>query len=540
MSRNEEFDIKAQADAVTALFDQRRGMEALQRLEQIRTGQPQVIQDALDRFIAPSAAPYLEAPGIVAPASAAFAAALERLERAKGAPTLPALNEMTALASDAQRYDVYASIVLVRGTAAAANALDRQQRVILGLRQENSTLAASTREHPAQLAVDDPATPGDDSRRGTGIYNDRIVVLWKDANGTRHLETMERANTEPTARYDAHARPTPARASTPYANVSFRRAEGMDVNGDGTADLGRLAGGTIEMHRTTHGQGGNTHVAFRPTEEAVRRGQGQVQRDTNADGWFNQADINGVQDLNDTFKIHMGSREKTDSAGCQTIHRDDYGDFLAAATGNPAQTRWQYVLTSTTPGQAVRAELDRVPGAERQDAAPPRPQQGARPDQPPAAPQGRLQGQPPGREGSGSPSQGAAHPDHPDHAMLQQLRGLVRGLDAQHGREYDALSEQLSHALLPVAKRNGMTRVDHLILNRGDGQTRPAENLFLVQGTPGDPAALRAVVKTEAAVNTPLQESAAQLRAVNQEIEARHVASTQQPPAHRAPGPVLG
>jgi hypothetical protein len=85
-----------------------------------------------------------------------------------------------------------------------------------------------------------------------------------------------------------------------------------------------------------------------------------------------------------------------------------------------------------------------------------------------------------------------------------------------------------------------MTRVDHLILNRGDGQTRPAENLFLVQGTPEDPAALRAVVKTEAAMHTPLQESAAQLQAVNQEIEARQVASTQQPPAHRAPGPVLG
>ena len=48
MNRNVEFDIKAQADAVAALFDQRRGTEALQRLEQIRAGQPQVVQDALD------------------------------------------------------------------------------------------------------------------------------------------------------------------------------------------------------------------------------------------------------------------------------------------------------------------------------------------------------------------------------------------------------------------------------------------------------------------------------------------------------------
>lgn len=114
------------------------------------------------------------------------------------------------------------------------------------------------------------------------------------------------------------------------------------------------------------------------------------------------------------------------------------------------------------------------------------------------------------------------------------------GLDVQHGREYDTRSEQLSHALLPVAKQNGMTRVDHLILNRGDGEIGAGENLFLVQGTPGDPAALRAVVKTGTAINTTLEESAAQLQAVNQQLETRHVASTQQPSAHRAPGPVLG
>ncbi|HZF96738.1 MAG TPA: hypothetical protein VEY92_00570, partial [Pseudoxanthomonas sp.] len=229
------------------------------------------------------------------------------------------------------------------------------------------------------MAVDNPATPVDESQRGTGIYNDRVVVLWKNADGTRHVETVERANTEPTARYDAHARPSPARASSLYANVNWARGEGSDVNVDGVADLGRLAEGTIEMRRDTHptpGPGGNTHVAFRPTEEAVRRGQGQVQRDTNADGWFNQADINGVQDLNNTFKIHMGSFGSTDSAGCQTIHRDDYPRFLAAATGNPGQTHWQYVLTSTTPAPAVRAELDRAPEAGRQDAPPQRPQQG--------------------------------------------------------------------------------------------------------------------------------------------------------------------
>ena len=97
-----------------------------------------------------------------------------------------------------------------------------------------------------------------------------------------------------------------------------------------------------------------------------------VQRDTNADGYFTAGDPRGTQDLNPTFKIHSGSRRNTDSAGCQTIHPDDYRAFIDAAQSNPRQTRWQYVLTSTEGGlfHNVQRGGDRPPAAQPDAGAP--------------------------------------------------------------------------------------------------------------------------------------------------------------------------
>ena len=71
-----------------------------------------------------------------------------------------------------------------------------------------------------------------------------------------------------------------------------------------------------------------------------------IQRDTNGDGYFNGDDANGVQDLNSSFKIHSGSRSNTDSAGCQTIHPDDYQEFINAVRTNTAQEFVTYVLVT--------------------------------------------------------------------------------------------------------------------------------------------------------------------------------------------------
>src|SRR5690606_9573687 len=95
-----------------------------------------------------------------------------------------------------------------------------------------------------------------------------------------------------------------------------------------------------------------TRIALRPSDGQLtpERSRGLVERDTNGDGLFTAADPNGVQNLNPTFKIHSGSRQNTDSAGCQTIHPDDYLDFINLVRSNPDQELFQYVLTSTHDG----------------------------------------------------------------------------------------------------------------------------------------------------------------------------------------------
>jgi len=395
-----DINIRASADRVIALLEQNRAREAMQLLAREREGERLAVQEALDRYVAAGAQQQLSAlqrPGsLSANDAAAMAPDLQRLQAARAAPRFPVVavaangepdprgtNELNGL-SASQTYDIYASIVESRGTQPARDALDRQERVILGLRQENSTLA--TMDNLATRGVDESLTPS-----GKGVYDDRMIVLWKDANGNGHAQQLLRANTEPTAVYDHHAgsnghRPFAhgdterQRAASPgYESVrSPRKIEGEDVNGDGLRDLGRMREGTYEMEATTHawpGLRGVTSFSLRPTAAAVRNGPLQVERDSNADGYFTTADVNGRQPLNQSFKIHLGSRGSTDSAGCQTIHVDDAREFIAAAQGAAGQTRWQYVLTSTTPGAArdVQVGPDVAPDAQRapQRAAPP-------------------------------------------------------------------------------------------------------------------------------------------------------------------------
>lgn len=341
-----DIDIRVVADRVIAQMRQGQPDRALQLLEIEREGERRVVQEALDRYVSVGAreqideihqSDRLQSPELVP--------VLERLRRAGQPPRVPDYNgreidqpnELVGL-TNAQKFDVYASIVETRGSQAAKDALQNEESVLLGLRKETSTLASM----------------GDRGPRGTGVYDDHIVVLRKQANGERHVFIADRASTEPTAQYDERAEPGPRRERTPYANVAWRRSEGEDVNRDDISDMGRLAEGTIEMADADHPNPrlAMTTDAFRPSVEQMRppRDAHRVQRDSNGDGWFTQNDINGVQGLNPSFKIHSGSRANTDSAGCQTIHPADYLAFNNAARANPQQTRWQYVLTSTEGG----------------------------------------------------------------------------------------------------------------------------------------------------------------------------------------------
>jgi hypothetical protein len=340
-------------------------------------------------------------------------------------------------------------MVVTRGNTAAQDALSTNDRVILGMRNEDRSTV----------------------NNGRGEYDDRLVVLWKDADGSRHAREFNHATTEPTAQYDAHSKTNPR--SPGFGDVTAKtKTEGEDVNQDQVRDLGRLAEGTTEMAQTTHPFGKTTEFALRPTNEAVRQGQNQVERDSSGDGWFDSRDVNGVQDLNNTFKIHRGSSANTDSAGCQTIGGGEYNQFVTTVRGTPGQASWQYVLTSTAPGRQQEQQHT------QQADAPAR--NGARPN-------------------ADDPRQ----PTHPDHALQQQISTQLRGL----GGRYAEHADTYSLSLLYDAKANNLQHVDRIALSNAVG-TRPAgDTLFLVQGTPGDPSAQRIGVSTENATNMTVEAS---------------------------------
>ena len=316
-------DAAGTAQTVADLFAAGRSGEATAMLNTAREGQPQAVQDALDRMVSarldqslnPSQ-PLGTQQFFASPAD--IGCTIRRVNDAGSNP--PALPDTTTL-TDAQKYDVYSSIVDVRGNQAAQDALANGDRVILGLRNENVTTV----------------------NNGQGAYDDRLVVLARDADGTVHVNELNRASTEPTAQYDANQRTNP--------DVTFRRGDGVDITGDGVGELGRIAQGTMEMFETTHRNPSSAGSTFslRPTADAVADGAGGVQRDSNHDGVFDATDPGGSVALNDTFKIHSGSRTNTDSAGCTTLHPHDYASFRSAVTADANQDRWQYVLTHTVP-----------------------------------------------------------------------------------------------------------------------------------------------------------------------------------------------
>lgn len=470
-----EMDINTSANEVVTLLQQQHARQAAARLEELRQDQPRVVQESLDRYVAAGAGEqlaHLRQPGAVSAADAdGVHSMLDRLGEAARPPRMPTQSE-TADLSQAQQHDVYGSIVAIRGDTAARDAMATQDRVILGLRNEDRTT----------------------ENRGQGVYNDRIVVLWTDAHGSKHAREYNDATTEPTAQYDGHAKTTPA--SPGFDHVSARtKTEGEDVNGDRIRDMGRLAEGTTEMRATTHPYHGHPdEFALRPSASALAAGANRVERDSNGDGWFDARDTNGVQDLNDTFKIHRGSSRNTDSAGCQTIGGGRYDDFIDTVRGTPDQNRWQYVLTSVAPGQT--RELDAHSRAD--------------------------------------PTNDPRQAGHPNHAMQQQISTRLQAM----GGEYAQHADDYSLLMLHEAKAGGITRVDQLVASNATGDRTAGETIFLVQGRPGDPAALRVGVNTAEVRETPVETS---MELIQQQTREQAVQTpTQNNPAPQHDAPAIG
>ena len=120
---------------------------------------------------------------------------------------------------------------------------------------------------------------------------------------------------------------------------------------------------------------------------------------------------------------------------------------------------------------------------------------------------------------------GPARPDHPDHALYQQIRHGVEALDAKHGRSFDETSERMAASLLVLAKDNDLDRVDHVLVSHATRDQPAGHTLFVVQGEPSNPAHQRAAMPTEVAAQTSLEESAQQFDVVSREAQQREVAN---------------
>ena len=196
--------------------------------------------------------------------------------------------------TEAEKYDVYESYILAFGQSAARTALTDKKKVLLGLRVPTST----------------------GSNKGKGTYDDRMVVLWQAADGTKHAQEFK-FNTEPSSQYQGK--------------------EGADVGGDKQRDLGCLPPGSYGYKKSTSTKLGSV---LRPRQTLY------VERDTNRDGVFDSNDTYDPKKLGglssgDSVLIHKGGLDNTWSAACQTIPKDEFGSFWKALD---KQNEFEYVL----------------------------------------------------------------------------------------------------------------------------------------------------------------------------------------------------
>ncbi|UPG84679.1 lytic enzyme [Luteibacter aegosomatis] len=139
----------------------------------------------------------------------------------------------------------------------------------------------------------------------------------------------------------------------------------------------------------------------------------------------------------------------------------------------------------------------------------------------------RLEGGAVGRPMETTPAHAASKaPD--DQALIDQARKGVHELDRQRGRQPDQFSENLTGSLAAAAKRDGLDRVDHVVLSDD------ASRAYAVQGNLDSPHKRMAEVQTAQAVNKPFEESMKEMaNLAHRQPQAQ--LEQQQPSQHKPP-----
>ncbi len=126
---------------------------------------------------------------------------------------------------------------------------------------------------------------------------------------------------------------------------------------------------------------------------------------------------------------------------------------------------------------------------------------------------------------------------HSNDPLLSQINQGVARLDAERGRAFDATSENISASLYALAKANGLTQVDHVLLSDRTAQPDAAQNIFIVQGERNDPAQLRASMPTAVAAQTPAETSFERAEQLSQSAQVRTQDELQQRQVQEQSGP---
>lgn len=114
-----------------------------------------------------------------------------------------------------------------------------------------------------------------------------------------------------------------------------------------------------------------------------------------------------------------------------------------------------------------------------------------------------------------------------EHPLLRQSRAAVDRLDQSLGRAPDQSSACMSASLACLAQENGLTQIDHVVLDQQNG--RQGENVLVVQGGLDDPAHRIAYMKTSVATQTPMAESLQRLEQVEHSVAQQTQLALEQP-----------
>lgn len=123
-----------------------------------------------------------------------------------------------------------------------------------------------------------------------------------------------------------------------------------------------------------------------------------------------------------------------------------------------------------------------------------------------------------------------------DRSLYMQIRAGVERLDAEYGKPWDESSQRMSASLLVLAKEQGLSRVDHVVLNNPTESLARGERVFIVEGAMDDSAHRRGHMNTMDALRAPEAESLQRADALSQS----QAASLEQQPAqlvHTQDGP---